>query len=291
MEPIAAVYASALIALFVSALFGISSHIQHLGLDHIDPRSGAVVNIGATALMMWILTPIYLDLAVFSTKAAALFALAGLVVPAVSLSLATISVRVIGPSLTQGLASTSPVFAMMLAIVLIGEEPTLGITLGTLIVVAGVMIVAFRTKGSTATWPLWAVVLPLGAALARAIAHPVVKLGLIEFPSPMTAALIASTVSISVGYALFRFQGKSLPAINAGYAWFGLCGLINGTGLILLNKALEIGHVVVVSPIIAAAPAFTLLSGYLYFKREVITPRLVLAIILIFAGCVLITIH
>ncbi|MFM1814847.1 MAG: hypothetical protein RLZ98_1542 [Pseudomonadota bacterium] len=288
MAPPEAVYISALIALFVSFLFGITSHIQNLGLDHLDARAGTIVIIGTTALAMWLLTPFYFSPDMLATRAAAYFALAGLVVPAISLSLATQSVRIMGPSLTQGLASTSPMFAMFLAVILVGEQLTAGVFIGTMVVVGGVMLVVLRGKGPARSWPLWAISLPFGAAVARAISHPVTKLGLLELPSPMTAALFASTVSIIVLYAVYRLGGRRMPPLNRGYLWFALCGLINAVGLTLLNVALEIGNVVVVSPIIAAAPVFTMLTGYLYFKREVITARMVAAIALIFAGCILI---
>ena len=52
--------------------------------------------------------------------------------------------------------------------------------------------------------------------------------------------------------------------------------------------ALSIGSVIVVSPLIATTPVFTLLLGYLVFRRETITWPTVAAIVLIFAGCVLI---
>ncbi len=284
-------YASALIALFVSALFGLAAHIQRLGLDYVDARTGAIVNVGTTAAIATVLAPLYVDWPTTKLPSVALFALAGLVVPGVSLSVSTFAIRLIGPSLTSGLASTSPVFAMLLAIVLVGELVTTQIAVGTLIVVAGVALVAMRPSKSPISWPYWAIGLPLVAALARGIAHPVVKLGLLGMPSPMTAMLVSSMVSIVVIYSLFRLQGHVLPAWNRGYLWFALCGVINCIGLVCLNVALQIGEVIIVSPLIAATPVFTLLASYLYFKREVITGRILCAIVMIVIGCALITIR
>ena len=59
-------------------------------------------------------------------------------------------------------------------------------------------------------------------------------------------------------------------------------------GIVGLGIALNIGSVIVVSPLIATTPVFTLLLGYMVFRREVITWPNVAAIVLIIIGCVLI---
>ena len=59
-------------------------------------------------------------------------------------------------------------------------------------------------------------------------------------------------------------------------------------GLVGLNVALSLGEVVVVAPLVATTPAFTLLTGWLFFRREVVRLPTIIAIGCIFAGCVLI---
>ncbi len=291
MPAIEPIYAAALIATAVSLMFGICANLQSLGLDHVDARTGAIVHIGAGTALAWVTIPFYLNPADLLTPASGYFALAGLIVPSISMAVSTVSVRIIGPSLTGGLASTSPMFAMLLAVIWIGEVVTPQVFLGTLIVIAGVMLVVFRGKSSGLNWPLWAIMLPFTAALTRGIAHPLLKLGLNELPSPMLAMLVSITVSIVVLYAWSYFEGHKMPAFNTGYKFFALSGFINGIGMILLNVALQIGTVSAVSPIIAAAPVFTLITGYLYFKREVFTWRTVAAILLIFLGSVMIVLR
>ena len=98
-----AIYTSAAIAICVSIIFGIASHVQQIALDHMDVRSGTIVNIATTAAIMWLLAPLFLVPETLVSNSAALFALSGLIVPAVSISFATLSVRTIGPGLTAGL--------------------------------------------------------------------------------------------------------------------------------------------------------------------------------------------
>ena len=279
---------SAALALLVSVNFGIASHVQHIALDHMDARSGTVVNIGTTVVLLALLSPLYLKPATLLSESAMYFAMVGILVPAVSISFSTFSVRMIGPGLTTGIASTSPVFAMLLAVLVLGEMVTGRILSGTFVVIAGIALIALRSVRHGVSWPLWALGLPLVAAGVRGISHVVIKLGLTGLPSPMTAALIGSSVSLLVLGIVYKGSGRTLPAMNRGYYWFALGGLMNGFGLVVLNLALEMGEVVIVSPLVATTPAFTLLTGYLFFRREVIPWSSVFAILLIFCGCFLI---
>lgn len=283
---------AAAIALLVSINFGVASHVQHIALDHMDVQAGTLVNIGTTAFIFAALSPLYLVPETLWTHSAMLFALAGLIVPALSITMTTLSVKMIGPGLTSGIASTSPVFATIIAVVFLGEIATLPIIAGTFVVMTGIMLIAFRSKRGGVSWPLWALGLPLIAALTRGISHPVIKVGLDGLPDgidgPMLAALVSSSVSLVVLSLMFLFSGRSLPAWNPGYLWFALSGVVNGIGIYGLSMALGIGKVIVVSPIIATTPAFTLLMGYFIFRRETITWSSIFAIALIFLGVMLI---
>ena len=282
------VYLVSAIAFAASIVFAFSNHVQHIAVDHMDVRAGTIVNVGTTALLLWLMAPFFLVPELLLTRAAGLFALAGLIVPSLSMTLHTLSVRTIGPGITAGLTSTSPVFAMVIAVAVLGEIVTGYILVGTAIVIGGVGFIALQSRRKGVTWPLWAMLIPLGAALTRGLAHNIIKFGFGEMPSPMTAALITSTVSILVLLIINGASGQKLPRLGRGYFWFGLCGLLNGIGLIGLNTALHLGEVVIVAPLISTTPAFTLLTGWLFFRRETVTWSSTMAIGLIFAGCLLI---
>ena len=68
---------------------------------------------------------------------------------------------------------------------------------------AGLAASAFLRRGPAAMrWPLWALLLPLGAAALRGGIQPIAKVGFVEVPSPMFAALIMSATSVVVLAAL-----------------------------------------------------------------------------------------
>jgi len=283
------VYVASLIALSVSIVFGLSNQVQLIALRYMDVRHGTFVNVATSTLLLWLTIPFYLEPQTLLSPSIIWFVLAGLIVPSLSMTLHTLSVQKIGPAITAGLTSTSPIFAMVLAVIIIGETVTDRLIAGTAIVIAGVAIIALRSRGGGDTsWPLWAIAIPLGAAFARGLSHNVVKIGLETLPNPLTAALVGSTTSLLVLSLLNRRHLKNLPTWNRGHAWFAACGLLNGLGLVGLNFALGMGQVVVVSPLVATTPAFTIILGWILFRGEVVRLSTVLAIVVIFAGCLLI---
>lgn len=281
-------HAASAIALAASICFALSNHVQHIALDHMDVRNGTIVNVGTTAAILCLLSPLYLVPETLVSPPVVWFALAGLIVPSLSMTLQALSVRMLGPGLTSGLSSTSPVFAMVIAIVALGEVVTGRILLGTAVVVASIAYITLGSRRIGASWPMWAVAIPLGAALARGLTHNLIKFGLTDLPSPMTAALVGATTSLLVLLSIHATSGRRIPSWNPGYFWFACCGVLNGAGLIGLNTALGMGDVVVVSPLVATTPAFTILTGWLFFRREVMRWSSIGAIAMIFAGCMLI---
>jgi len=277
-----------LIAFATSLVFAFSNHTQHVALDHMDVRTGTIVNVTTTFVLLFLCAPLFLDPARLFSPGIAWFALAGLIVPSLSMTLHTMSVRLIGPGLTAGLTSTAPVFATGLAVLVLGELVTGRILAGTAIITGGIVFIALRSRRGGASWPLWAVFIPLGAAVTRAVSHNFVKIGLDDLPNPMTAALVGSLMSMAVVVSIGSSSGHRMPKWNPGYLWFGLCGVLNCIGLVGLNSALALGDVVVVAPLIATVPAFTLLTGWLFFRREALGWSTILTTGIIFGGCLLV---
>jgi len=282
----------ALLALTSAFLFALSIQVQNLGLAHVDPRSGVLVNMAMTVLMYWVLSPFFIESSFWFTKAALLFALVGLFRPALSVNLAVAGVKLMGPTLTSGLAATAPIFAAFFAIILLDETLTLPIAIGTGGVVAGIVVTAIKpARGEPRGWPLWAMLLPLGAAFFRAVGHPITMIGFKELPDPFFAGLVSYSVSLLVSLIFFKMQRRKFVDFSWGYGWFALAGIINGISIYSLNTALKFGQLLTVAPIVACSPVFTMLMGLLLFKRETITLRMVLSIILVVSGVIIVVIQ
>lgn len=281
-------YLAPLCALASAFLFGLSSHFINLGLDGSDARSGTLVSIAASALVYWVLAPFFVESWYWTSWACFLFVLVGVIRPSLSSILATSSIKLMGPTLTSAMTTATPLFGAFLAILFLGERLTLPIAIGTGAVIAGAIVGAWSPQGIKRSWPIWALALPLGASLIRAVGHVVTKVGLVEVPSASFAVMVSNTVSLVVAYTAFKVQGRPFAGTHRGHLWFMASGVANALSLQFLNYALQIGDLVAVIPIVSATPVFTLMMGYLWFGREIITARTLLTIALIVPGVVIV---
>jgi uncharacterized membrane protein len=283
-------YLAPFYALCSAFLFALSNHFTNIGLEGTDARSGTIVSIAASAVVYWLLAPLFVENWYWLTWACVLFAAVGLIRPSLSSVLATSSIKVMGPTLTSALTAATPLFGAFLAITFLGEHLTLPIAIGTVAVVTGAIIGAWSPQGVKRSWPLWALILPLGASAIRAIGHVVTKIGLVEVPSASFAVMVSNTVSLAVALVAFRLEGRPFVGTRESHLWFIASGVANALSLQFLNSALQVGELVSVIPIVSATPVFTLLMGYLWFGREIISARTIVTIALIVPGVILVAV-
>ena len=272
-------------------LFALSDHFSNRGLVRSDARSGTLVSIATSAVVYWLFAPFFLKDWYFLTTAALLFAIVGVIRPALSTSLAISSIKLMGPTLTSSLTAVTPIFGAVFAILLLGEQLSMPIAIGTAGVVAGAILGAWNRKGLRRSWPLWALVLPVAASLIRAIGHIVTKYGLLEVDSPSFAVLVGNTVSLGTAMLIFKREGRSFSALGRSNLWFFAAGITNALSVQFLNNALAVGDVVTVVPLVSATPVFTLLMGLCFFGRETITWRTLGTIALIVPSVILVALR
>jgi len=276
---------------FASAfLFAVGVQLQNLGLKYGRSQTGALISMLGSTVLFWLFSPWFLQLWYWGTSAVVIFALVGVFRPFLTSNLAISGIRHLGPTLTSILASTAPVFAAFFAIVILGETLTIPIALGTLTIVLAIGLLTRKSEAKT-TWPVWALALPVGAAVLRALGHALTKLGLDIIPDPLFAGLVSYSVSLVIALGSALGQRKRTPARlrwTPGLLWFFCGGIVNGISIWSLNTALNMGDVVKIIPIVALSPVFTLLLGLFVFRRETLTLRIVLALLLIVPGVILV---
>ena len=103
--------------------------------------------------------------------------------------------RRIGPTLTGALGNLTPLFAVLLAVLLLGEAPRMGQLVGMALIALGVLVLILRPGQGFSVHVLPALALPVAAALIRGLVQPVVKLGLAGWPNPFAAITFGYLVS------------------------------------------------------------------------------------------------
>lgn len=270
------------LALFAAMIFGATMILAKKSMLHIDPFEGAWISIGTTMVLFWALTPLALDWQDFQTPWIFFFFGLGLLQPFVSVSLNYLGTERLGPTISATVAGTAPLFSVVCAVLFLHEAVTPPVALGTMGIVAGVAVLSW-SGGTPRTWATSALLFPLGTAIARGVAHAVGKYGLEHLQFPLIAAVMGYSSAFLAGL-LWRspnLRGFVAGLGGPGLKWLLMAGMGNGVGILFFLTALQKGAVVVVSPIGATFPLFTMLYSALFFRGERITRRTVAGALLI----------
>lgn len=276
------------LSLLAALLFAFGNQFSRLAMRYTDSQTAVLFQIGVGTALYWLASPFYLQAWYWTHPVLPLLAVIGLFRPILSANLGMAGTRILGPTLAATLSATSPLFGVALGVVLLAEPLGWSVALGTGGIVCAVVVLSWRGGGQQA-WPWWGLLLPIGAAILRSAAHAVAKIGLDQIPSPFFIALVAYSVSFPL--ALIndrRIRRQRAPIPRAGLAWLLLTGLSYGLAVLALNTALLGGDLVVVSPILACSPLFTLLLGYAVFREDTLSRRVVFAVALVVPSVVLI---
>lgn len=277
-------------AVAAALLFATGDQFQNIGLRSLDSRSGTMIAVVTSAACYWLLAPWLLDVSYLGKAGILVFALIGLFRPAVSANLSVAGIRYLGPTLSSTLSSTSPLFGTALGILWLGEILNWQEAVGTAGIVAAIVLLSRRGRTVVTHWPVWALALPVGAAAIRSLAHVLSKVGMETVPDPYLAGLVSFTVStlVLVSTQMARRDRPRVLVVGRPALWFVGSGVSMALAIIALNRALLTGKIVVVVPIVAAAPVFTLLLSILVFRRERLTIKLAAAVALVVPSVILI---
>jgi drug/metabolite transporter (DMT)-like permease len=279
---------AALLALAAALLFAIALILTQYGLRTIPSWRSPLYSIGGSAAAAVLLASIFVDWTAFDLRAAAIFAGVGLVYPVVSSILSVRANEKLGPAIAGALGNVTPLFAVLGAVLFLGERLGPGRLLGVAMVVGGVALLALRRGGAGRRWPLWAIGLPLVAALVRGSIQPAIKTGLGFWPEPMAAAAISYVMSTLMIVLLVGRRARSAgPADTRGMLWFTVVGLCNGGATFLLYAALGLGSIAIVAPLVALFPLIAIVLAFVFLRGERLHAIGLLGIAVSVAGVIL----
>ena len=276
--------AAPLLALAAAACFGSALVVTQFGLRHATPAAGATASVSFTFLAWLALSPFMLEVQMWHAGALALFALVGLFYPALVTLLTYESNRQLGPTLTGAVSCTAPLFAVVTAVIFLGERLTLPTAVGGAVIVCGVLLLTMRAP--LRERPGWRLMLPVTGALLRGVAQTLTKIALVLWPNPFAAALVGYTTSAAVMWgtdAAVTRRGAGRMSW-AGVCWFAAVGTLNGGAVLLMYHALNIGSVAVVSPVVATYPLFTMIFSAIFLRTENLDAKSVIGVVLAVVG-------
>jgi drug/metabolite transporter (DMT)-like permease len=264
------------LAILSAVCFGIGLVTSRVGLRTLDARSGAAISIPVAAGLFALAVPFVLDLSGFNLRAVLLFAAIGVFFPALVTLFTFRSTEELGPTVTGAVSGTAPLFALLGAALFLGETIPAEATLAAVGVGVGVALLSWSTGGIRRGFAGRALLWPFSGALVRGLAQVGAKAGLVLWPNPFVAGLIAYSVSsvTVVGVNRLGRAGRS-PVTRHSLWWFGVTGLLNGSAVLLLYTALTMAPISTVAPVVATYPLVTALVSAAVLHDEAINVRVV----------------
>ena len=268
--------------------FGAGFVLTQFGLRWMQPWLGVAISIPTSTLLFWCLAPFFVTPSTGDLKAIVLFACVGLFFPGTAALLNFESNRLMGPNIAGALSSMTPVLAVLLAIVVLGERVRAAQLLGLAAIVTGVGLM-YRVHVNLSARSFWLLAIPLASAAIRGVVQPIVKFAYAWWPNPIAAVVVSYTVSSAVLMILALLRtGGSIPEIDhRGARWFSAVGLCNGLSVLAMYAALQYAPVATVSPLIAGYPLVTLLLSRVFLKKEQVGFQLIGGVTAAVGGVVL----
>lgn len=279
------VLAPALLALAAAAWFAGAAIFLRRAVRWVAPSTAALISVPFTATFVWIVTAATVPLDRIWAPQVAYFLAAGVFAPGLARLMYYTGLARVGIGRATALISTSPIFAVALAIATLGERPRVPAVVGALLVVVGGALLAYRGRDDRA-WRRRDLFLPLLAALGFALRDILSRRGLVGYPEPMIAAACSTLASVVLMWslALVRVVPVAAPPA-AGLGFLALSSLCESLAYLAMWRAMSSAEVSLVSPLVHAQPLFTLVLAAIFLRDvERVTWQVVVASLLIVAG-------
>ena len=276
------------LALVTSISYAGALICSRLGLKYSTPTTVTLVSILVQNLVLWTAVFFLSGIPPVSWVSVTLFGIVGVFQLGVRL-LAYTGVLKIGASRSSALQSINPLISFTIAIVVLKESATALTLAGTLLVVAGVVLVSWRAEQELLSFRWWHLLLPVGAAILSGVNHPMRRyaLSLSNEPLFFSAFMGFVTLIAFAGYMTISSQESRLVWDRRALWPFVCTGIFETFSIFLIIKALSIGPVVVIAPIAATYPVWSLIGAKLFLKDvERIGLKAAVGILSVVAGTV-----
>jgi DME family drug/metabolite transporter len=281
-----------LFALGNAFFFAVHNILTKKGLSTSNPTTAVAVSLLINAVFLWLVSILFIPLDSLATPGIFIFVFIGLFQPGLTRLLTYKGIETLGVAITDPIRATTPMFGALMAILALGEQMTLPVFCGTLLVIVGIVYLSHHAETARPV-KLRYVFYPLLASVLAGFSQVLRKVGLGSVPHPILAAAVTATSSfvfVLLGYLivgkkkeLFQVTRQSLPFLLGA-------GISVSVSMVCIYYALDLSPVVVVIPLSSTGPLFALTLTSIFLRdSEKVTARIVTGAGLIVAGVVVIT--
>ena len=264
-----------------------------------NPIVAAFVTLTVNFSFFITLTLIFEPLSSLTPKLVFFFIIAGTLAPGLARLFSYKGIETLGISITAPIVNAEALFAVLMAVLFLNEPVTALVVAGVLSAVTGLVILGYesgkkkpaRLSGEIRYRYFF---FPVLASIFYGVSVFFRKMGLNVLGSPILGATFTSGTSwvITFIFLMATGNGKGLLALKKeSLFYFVIGGSLTCLGWYALFNALHLGRVSIVTPIATSYSLVTLLLSYLLLREtERITPKIVLATILVIAGVVMLSV-
>ena len=273
-----------LLALASALLFGVMT---------VTVRTGLARGAAAEAATFYTLVPALLValVAVAVQDAWALedvwpFLLAGVLGPGCSQLLFTLAIRDAGASRTSVMVGVAPLFAVVIALVVLGEPVVAGVIAGAVLIVAGGVLLASE-RDRPAHVKVTGLLFALACTVAFAVRDNLVRH--LATDTGVKPALAAASTLVAGGVVTLSYLAvRRVPLPVRPALAFVVPGVAFGLSYVCLFEAFFRGRVTVVSPLVATESLWGVTLSAFFLRTELVGRRLALGAAFVVGGGVLI---
>jgi drug/metabolite transporter, DME family len=280
-------------ALTNAFLFALHNLFTKKALRTSNPATGVITSLLINIVFLWTVALLIVPIASVASASILIFVVVGLFQPGLTRLLTYKGIDTLGVAITDPIRATTPLFSAAMAIIFLGERITLPIVVATVMIIAGITLLSWRSgsmslKGSAVF--LW---YPIAASALAGASQVVRKFGLAAVPHPFLAAAVTATSSFVVSILTLWYVEKSQETWKMNrecFGWFIAAGITVSLAMTCIYYALDLGKVSVVIPLSSTGPFFSLIFTALFLRDvERVTLRIVLAATMIIGGVLVIT--
>jgi transporter family protein len=213
------------------------------------------------------------------------FLVLGVFVPGLSQLVVVHAVRAAGASRAGILFGMAPLFSALIAIAAFGEPLRWPLAVGTLLVVAGGVALAWEGERPV-DYRTYGAALAVGVAAAFGLRDNVARTATEDVAADPLAQTTALLLGASLVLLANLFRERSpLPRLAAAFAPFASSALLTAVGQATLFEALDRARVTVVAPLAGTGVLWTVVFAAIFLGRaELVGRRLVVVALLVVAG-------
>ena len=256
-----------LLALLSAISFSLANITVRQGLKYSTPITATLISLIAHTILLWIIVLFTAGIPDVEPVPVLAITITALLQPVMRLC-HYIGIEKVGASRAVTLRNTFPILSVILGVVILQEKiNTLG-AIGTGLVVLGTILTTWKLEGRLKNFRKWHLIFPLITALVTAVVHPLRRFALTISNEPLFFTALVGPISL-VSFLAYLAS----PVGNEKPVWdkkalrpFIMGGVFETAAVLLMLFAFASGPVVLVSPITATTPIWTLLFADIFLR-------------------------